>query len=167
MISKFELWEPSEIQKIQKQISDRGGGFPLSALERVFRYSFSTARRPTSTVDQQTGGFGASDLGVPPLAGYGYGLPISRLYARYIAGELLLAPVEGHGCHAIVYLKRDSAHAGEHLPVFNATSARQYESLGSVPVNDWSTISTLSRGSPVTAYTGALRPAHTTLSERT
>ena len=50
-----------------------------------------------------------------PLAGLGYGLPISRAYARYFGGDLTLMSMEGFGTDAFVYLSRLGDHA-EPLP---------------------------------------------------
>ena len=71
------------------------------------------------------------------MAGYGYGLPLSRLYARYFNGDITLSSVEGFGTDAIIYLRRKPDEADELLPVFNKTSARQYANFA-IPAADWS-----------------------------
>lgn len=76
------------------QMSDRGGGIPRSQMDNLFKYMYSTAPQPSK-----------SDAHTVPLAGYGYGLPLSRLYARYFHGDLVLLSCEGYGTDAIVYLK--------------------------------------------------------------
>lgn len=105
-------------------------------MSHVFKYTYTTANRGRTSSSSPTGSL--RDHGAnAPLAGYGYGLPLSRLYAKYFNGDLVLASVEGYGTDAIVYLKRHAADADELLPVFNRTSARQYGSVG-IPIADWS-----------------------------
>uniref|UniRef100_A0A1B0D5L9 Protein-serine/threonine kinase n=1 Tax=Phlebotomus papatasi TaxID=29031 RepID=A0A1B0D5L9_PHLPP len=78
-------------------MSDRGGGIPRSQMDLLFKYMFSTAPQPQKNQDHQSN--------TVPLAGYGYGLPISRLYARYFRGDLCLMSCEGYGTDAVIYLK--------------------------------------------------------------
>lgn len=53
-----------------------------------------------------------------PSAGFGCGLPISRLYARYFQGDLKLYSMEGVVTDAVIYPKALSREAFERLPVF-------------------------------------------------
>ncbi|KAL2085871.1 hypothetical protein ACEWY4_019191 [Coilia grayii] len=108
------------------KISDRGGGVPLRKIDRLFNYMYSTA--PTPSLEP-----GAR---VVPLAGFGYGLPISRLYARYFQGDLKLYSMEGVGTDAVIYLKALSSESFERLPVFNKSAWRHYQ-MGP-GADDWS-----------------------------
>ncbi|XP_022522374.2 pyruvate dehydrogenase (acetyl-transferring) kinase isozyme 2, mitochondrial [Astyanax mexicanus] len=106
------------------KMSDRGGGVPSRKIERLFSYMYSTAPRPEITTQRRT-----------PLAGYGYGLPLSRLYIRYFQGDLQLYPLEGFGTDAIIHMKALSTDSVEKLPVFNKTALRHYKS--SQEADDW------------------------------
>lgn len=107
------------------KISDRGGGIPRSQTDHLFKYMYSTAPQPSK-----------SDAHTVPLAGYGYGLPLSRLYARYLHGDIVLLSCEGYGTDAIIYLKALSTEANELLPIFNKTSSKFYRMP--IPIADWS-----------------------------
>lgn len=77
----------------------------------------------------------SSLLTVTNLSPFQYGLPLSRLYARYFHGDLILNSFDGYGTDAIVYLKTRNDHAVELLPVFNKTSTKQYKAAQMVA--DW------------------------------
>lgn len=108
------------------KISDQGGGIPHSKIGLLFQYMYTTAPQPSPNQDND---------GSAPLAGYGYGLPLSRLYARYFHGDLILASIDGYGTDAFVCLKVLSDEANECLPVFCKTACKMYES--DVPISDW------------------------------
>ncbi|KAK7249843.1 acetyl-transferring pyruvate dehydrogenase kinase [Aureococcus anophagefferens] len=98
-------------EDVALKISDEGGGIARSDLRRVWSYLYTTAsadvQRGASTTTARTSG--------APLAGLGYGLPISRAYARYFGGDLTLMSMEGFGTDAFVYLSRLGDH-DEPLP---------------------------------------------------
>ena len=84
------------------QVSDEGGGIPRSGMPRIWTYLYSTAASPLpDMVDAAEGADGPA-----VLAGYGYGLPISRLYARYFGGDLQITSMEGYGTDAYLHLNR-------------------------------------------------------------
>ncbi|XP_016132478.1 pyruvate dehydrogenase (acetyl-transferring) kinase isozyme 3, mitochondrial-like isoform X2 [Sinocyclocheilus grahami] len=107
-------------------ISDKGGGVPLRKIDRLFNYMYSTAPTPRLDPSQTT----------VPLAGFGYGLPISRLYARYFQGDLNLYSIEGFGTDAVIHLKALSSESFERLPVFNKSAWRHYQT--GPEADDWS-----------------------------
>ncbi|XP_040032398.1 pyruvate dehydrogenase (acetyl-transferring) kinase isozyme 2, mitochondrial [Gasterosteus aculeatus] len=106
------------------KMSDRGGGVPFRRMDKLFSYMYSTA--PAPRIGERTR---------PPLAGFGYGLPISRLYAQYFQGDLQLFSMEGHGTDAVIYLKALSTDSVERLPVYNKTALKNYKV--SLEVDDW------------------------------
>ncbi|KAI9021678.1 hypothetical protein CLU79DRAFT_752777 [Phycomyces nitens] len=76
-------------EDITIKISDEGGGIPRSSLPDVWAYMYTTAERQELEPEFNKSEFKA------PMAGFGYGLPISRLYARYFGGDLKLISMEG------------------------------------------------------------------------
>ncbi|KAF8394737.1 hypothetical protein HHK36_020954 [Tetracentron sinense] len=88
------------IEDVTIKVSDEGGGIPRSGLPKIFTYLYSTAKNP---LDEHSN-LGSTD-GVT-MAGYGYGLPISRLYARYFGGDLQVISMEGYGTDAYLHLSR-------------------------------------------------------------
>jgi pyruvate dehydrogenase kinase 2/3/4 len=89
-------------EDITIKVSDEGGGIPRSGLPKIWTYLYTTARSP---LDDLAGESEGSD-GPSVLAGYGYGLPISRLYARYFGGDLAIISMEGYGTDAYLHLNR-------------------------------------------------------------
>lgn len=86
-------------EDITIKVSDEGGGIPRSGLPRIWTYLYSTADSPLPDMD-------ADEEGPAVLAGYGYGLPISRLYARYFGGDLQVISMQGFGTDAYLHLNR-------------------------------------------------------------
>lgn len=78
-------------EDITIKISDEGGGIPRSSIPLVWTYMYTTVDQ-TPNLDPD---FNKSDFKAP-MAGFGYGLPISRLYARYFGGDLKLISMEGY-----------------------------------------------------------------------
>ena len=77
-------------EDITIKISDEGGGIPRSSIPLVWTYMYTTVDQ-TPNIDPT---YNQSDFKAP-MAGFGYGLPISRLYARYFGGDLKLISMEG------------------------------------------------------------------------
>ena len=91
-------------EDITIKVSDEGGGIPRSAIPLVWTYMYTTVDT-TPTIDPE---FNKSDFKAP-MAGFGYGLPISRLYARYFGGDLKLISMEGYGTDVYLHLNRLSS----------------------------------------------------------
>ena len=87
-------------QDVVIKIADEGGGIRRSNVPNIFSYLFTTA-----DLDVENALLHDFDRN-SPMAGFGYGLPIARLYARYFGGELSIMSMEGYGTDAFIYLSR-------------------------------------------------------------
>jgi len=94
-----------ENEDVVIKISDEGGGILRSDMKRIWSYLFTTA---DPAIQEEMVSFNVNvDHSIKsPLAGLGYGLPISRSYARYFGGDISLMSMEGYGTDAFVYLTR-------------------------------------------------------------
>lgn len=101
-VTKVIIAEGNE--DITIKISDEGGGIPRSTIPLVWTYMYTTVET-TPNLDPD---FNKSDFKAP-MAGFGYGLPISRLYARYFGGDLKLISMEGYGTDVYLHLNRLSS----------------------------------------------------------
>jgi len=95
----------SENEDVVIKIVDEGGGIPRSHMKKIWSYLFTTA---DPSIQRGIVGLntGIDHSVEAPLAGLGYGLPISRSYSKYFGGDLNLMSIEGYGTDAFVYLKR-------------------------------------------------------------
>lgn len=97
-------------EDIAIKISDEGGGIPRSSLPLIWTYLYTTVdETPKLEPAYDQTSFKA------PMAGFGYGLPISRLYAQYFGGDLKLISMEGYGTDVYLHLNRLSS-SNEPLP---------------------------------------------------
>ncbi|KAF5831855.1 mitochondrial branched-chain alpha-ketoacid dehydrogenase kinase-domain-containing protein [Dunaliella salina] len=92
------------MEDVTIKVSDEGGGIPRSGMPNIWTYLYSTANHPVQLAEQDI----QPTIEDSPvvLAGYGYGLPISRLYARYFGGDLQIISMEGYGTDAYLHLNR-------------------------------------------------------------
>jgi len=102
---KVVIADGAENEDVVIKVSDEGGGIPRSNMKKIWSYLFTTA--DPSIQEGMVGTPHDVDHGTEsPLAGLGYGLPISRSYARYFGGDLSIMSMEGYGTDAFVYLAR-------------------------------------------------------------
>jgi len=92
----------SDQEDVVIKVSDEGGGLPRSGMKRVWSYFYTSAASGTFDAFASGDDFSTNT----PLAGLGYGLPLSRLYARYFGGDLQIISMQGYGTDAYCFLKR-------------------------------------------------------------
>ena len=78
----------------------------------------------------------AAEHPLPPLAGFGLGLPLSRVYARYFGGDVLLKSMEGFGmdkwvCFRILCVQ---AHAPPCVRVLSVMTSQRRGCFDITPV---------------------------------
>jgi pyruvate dehydrogenase kinase 2/3/4 len=66
------------------KVADEGGGIRRSYMNRIWSYLFTTADPAVQKGFVELAPVESDHGKESPLAGLGYGLPISRSYARYV-----------------------------------------------------------------------------------
>lgn len=111
---KVIIADGNDNEDVVIKVSDEGGGIPRSNMKKIWSYLFTTA---DPTIQEDMVGDGEGDHSTDsPLAGLGYGLPISRSYCRYFGGDLSIMSMEGYGTDAFLYLAR-LGNTREPLPI--------------------------------------------------
>jgi signal transduction histidine kinase len=83
---------------------------PAKVRDEIFDFGFSTVREGEygEDDDQVPGdqhvlsGIDRNVLRTSPMAGLGFGLPMSRLYAQYFGGDVSFSSMEGYGSDVLV-----------------------------------------------------------------
>ncbi len=89
-------------EDITIKISDEGGGIPRSAMPLIWTYLYTTAK---DVPDLDNDVINNHEF-IAPMAGLGYGISLSRLYAKYFGGDLKLISMEGYGTDAYLHLNK-------------------------------------------------------------
>jgi len=115
------------------KVIDEGGGIPRSETKAIWNFFHSTAEAPTPSdgpagaTSEEMGHWldvvkerkNREELGTAEpasaLAGYGVGLPLSRLYARYFGGDITISSMEGFGTDLYLHFPKLGSNC-ESLP---------------------------------------------------
>eukprot|EP00927_Polykrikos_kofoidii_P062840 TRINITY_DN57636_c0_g1_i1.p1 TRINITY_DN57636_c0_g1~~TRINITY_DN57636_c0_g1_i1.p1 ORF type:complete len:463 (-),score=48.77 TRINITY_DN57636_c0_g1_i1:107-1495(-) len=89
-------------------VSDRGGGMSPAMVAKAWKF-MQTSCEVGAWTQETDGPKNEGQRSVISMAGYGLGLPMSRLYARYFGGDLQLSTQEGSGTDAIITFNRNLA----------------------------------------------------------
>ncbi|KAL9657084.1 hypothetical protein ABK040_002710 [Willaertia magna] len=81
-------------EDISIKISDEGNGIPRRDMPKLYSYLYTSSQMLPLKENAK------------PFAGLGFGLPLSKLYAKYWGGDLILMSLNGYGTDAFIYLHR-------------------------------------------------------------
>ncbi|GAQ83948.1 mitochondrial pyruvate dehydrogenase kinase [Klebsormidium nitens] len=92
-------------REVTIKISDQGGGIDEEVQPKIWKYGY-TSVDPTISLGSSSASPVAdfrTGAAMDPMAGLGFGLPVSRLYAQYFGGNIELMSIPGYGTD--VYLR--------------------------------------------------------------
>eukprot|EP01038_Epipyxis_sp_PR26KG_P008259 gene8259-11177_t len=92
---RIVIADGEENEDVVIKVSDEGGGIKRSDMHKIWSYLFTTA--DPSILEKMLGVDSSNELKdfdiSSPLAGLGYGLPISRSFARCFGGDMNIATI--------------------------------------------------------------------------
>ncbi|CAK0852136.1 unnamed protein product [Prorocentrum cordatum] len=116
------------------KISDCGGGVPKHIQEKAWKYGWTTAAGDEDLTPWGEWSSGsAAQKRAKDLAGYGFGLPLTRLHAQYFGGDVFMQALPGHGTD--MYLLLTHLKEGTSSTEIDDLSATLYsrEQAGQLP----------------------------------
>jgi len=81
------------------KISDLGNGFHFDYIPRVLSYSYTTSDLDYIDNFKQM-------QNLPIISGFGFGLPLAKIYCQYFGGDLIINPMENLGTDVFIYLDK-------------------------------------------------------------
>eukprot|EP00386_Alphamonas_edax_P011984 GDKI01037628.1.p1 GENE.GDKI01037628.1~~GDKI01037628.1.p1 ORF type:complete len:471 (+),score=154.94 GDKI01037628.1:146-1558(+) len=101
-------------ENVTIKVADKGGGIPPHKFHKIWSYGYTTVGEDDDgvSVNGNNDAIGLQSMhqrDANELAGYGFGLPLSRAYARYFGGDIFLQSIPGLGTDAYITLN----HVGD------------------------------------------------------
>lgn len=88
---------------VSVKVSDRGDGIECDNLKNIWSYFYSTAKNQRLDNGDKLNDFDGSS----PLAGYGYGLPITNLMIKYFDDSVQINSIKGIGTDVYLHFKKN------------------------------------------------------------
>lgn len=96
-----------EVYKGKKEVvikvSDKGGGVPPHKLQAMWSFGYSTVEESNTRISARSQSL-APNFVRADMAGYGFGLPLSRAFARYFGGDIHVQSHFGIGTDVYITL---------------------------------------------------------------
>jgi pyruvate dehydrogenase kinase 2/3/4 len=108
------------------KVTDEGCGISQDKVDRIWDFLYTTCEKSPWTNSKAKQ---ASQLRTGVLAGYGVGLPLTRMYARYFGGDVVASSQEGMGTQVSIRL-------GSSPDVREALPSRFWLDPANIPIID-------------------------------